>query len=457
MKLNKLCSVLFLLLLLLAGTSSLYCSTSGNSTTTIQQIVTVQKGTLKKEVTATGNLALSQTADLAFDVSGYVYKVTVEEGDQVKKDQVVAEVDPFDWENQKSTFERNVVNAKISLNNAQIALEKAQNPTTSTSAISGSIAAPDPLDIETKKLQLQVAKMSVVATENELARYLKTSSQITAPFDGFITKVNLQGGAEIFKGAVAVSMADPTKYKTDIYISEMDINQIQVGMNATVQLMSSTISSFPAKVTAIAPTATNSSGVINYKVQIDLLSAEEAKQLLASKAQTTPMPQQQVQAPSGQIPSGQTPTGQLPGGQPPSGVTPPTGQSFQPSTKSSTQSTTAVPLTLDQLRDGLSVTVTVTIQEKQNVLMLANKAITTKGANKIVRIPKGKTTEDKVVKTGISNSQYTEIVEGLNEGDQVAIVSTTSTSTSTSTKQTGMQGIGGMGGAPPAGGGPPPF
>jgi RND family efflux transporter MFP subunit len=446
MKSNKLWIALGLSLLLLVGTSSLYCSTSGGSTTTIQQIVTVQKGTLKKEVTATGNLALSQTADLAFDVSGYVYKVTVEEGDRVKKDQVVAEVDPFDWENQKSNLERNVVNAKISLNTAQIALEKAQNPTTSTSAISGSIAAPDPLDIETKKLQLQVAKMSIVATENELARYLKTSSQITAPFDGFITKVNLQGGAEIFKGAVAVSMADPTKFKTDIYISEMDINQIQVGMNATVQLMSSTISSFPAKVTAIAPTATNSSGVINYKVQIDLLSDEEAKQLVASKSQTNALSQQ----------TGQPPSGQQPSGQPLSGVTPPTGQSAQSSTKSSTQSTASVPLTLDQLRDGLSVTVNVTILEKQNVLMVANKAITTKGANKIVRLPTGKTTEDKVVKTGISNSQYTEITEGLSEGDQVAIVTTTASSSTTTTKQSTTSGIGGMGG-PPSGGGPPPF
>jgi macrolide-specific efflux system membrane fusion protein len=447
MKSNKLWTVSLLLLLLLVGTSSLYCSTSSNSTTTIQQIVTVQKGTLKKEVTATGNLALSQTADLAFDVSGYVYKITVDEGDSVKKGQVVAEVDPSDWENQKSTYERNVVNAKINVNTAQINLEKAQNPTTSTSTISGSIAAPDPLDIETKKLQLQVAKMAVTSAENELARYLQTSSQITAPFDGFITKVNLQGGAEIFKGAVAVSMADPTKFKTDIYISEMDINQIQIGMNATVQLMSSTISTFPGKVTAIAPTATNSSGVINYKVQIDLLSAEEAKQFLASQTQTNSMPQQQ-----GQPPSGQAPAGQPPSGQPPSGQSSP-GQSTKTVTSGSTSNT---PLTLDQLRDGLSVTVNVTIQEKQNVLMVANKAITSKGANKIVRIPTGKTTEDKVVKTGISNSQYTEIVEGLSEGDQVAIVTTTTSTSTTTSKQSGTQGMGGMG-SPGGGSGPPPF
>jgi hypothetical protein len=87
------------------------------------------------------------------------------------------------------------------------------------------------------------------------------------------------------------------------------------------------------------------------------------------------------------------------------------------------------------------------------VLMVANKAVTRQGADKIVRIPKGKTTEIKVVKTGISNSQYTEIVEGLSEGDQVAIVTTsTSTSTSTTKQSTTIPGMG----SPPSGG-PPPF
>ena len=37
------------------------------------------------DISASGNLALAKTEDLAFDISGYVYKVNVEVGDQVKK------------------------------------------------------------------------------------------------------------------------------------------------------------------------------------------------------------------------------------------------------------------------------------------------------------------------------------------------------------------------------------
>jgi HlyD family secretion protein len=443
------------LIFILAAALSFGCKAKSTTATVNQQIVAVQKGNLKVDVTATGNLALSQTADLAFDVSGYVYRVLVEVGDQVKKGDLVADVDPFDWEKQKRQYERAVVSAKMSVNNAQISLEKAQNPTTTTSTISGSISAPDPLDIETKQLQLNQAKMSLEDAQKELDRYLQTSPQILATFDGFVTAVNVKGGDELFKGKVAVSIADPTKFETSVLVSEMDINKVQIGMSATVQTMASTTSVFPAKVIAISPTATNQSGVVNYKVKIELLSADEIRQLRATQAQQNQGSQSAQppfsrpgtsQVPSGQAPSGQPPSGQVPSGQIPSGQSSQTTRS-QPG-QSTTRSTTggssqSAPLTLDQLRDGLSVTVTITVQEKTNVLMAPNRAISKQGTNSIVKIEKGETPEIRVVKTGISNSQYTEITEGLSEGEKVIITSTTtSTTTQSSSSQPRPPGMG---------------
>jgi RND family efflux transporter MFP subunit len=404
---------------------------SKTSSTSTQQTVAVQRGAIQVDVEASGNLALAQTADLAFDVSGYVYKVLVEEGDSVEEGQVLAQVDSFDWEKEKRSLEKAVVSAKISLNNAVITLEKAQNPTTTTSTTSGSISAPDPLDVETKQLQVEQAEMALEDAEKELERYLETSPDIVAPFDGFVTSVDVKGGDEIYKGAVAVSVADPAKFSVDVPVNEMDINTIEVGMSATVELMASSASTFPAKVTAIAPTATNSSGVISYEVEIELLSEDEIEELNASQAQAGPS------APSGQAPSGQPPSGQVPSGQPP-------GQAAT----SSSQSEEDTPWTLEQLRDGMSVTVTIVTEEKQNVLVVPNKAVSSQGSDKVVKVLEGDTTETRVVKVGISNSQYTEIVEGLSEGEKVVISSTTTTKTSTSTQQS-MPGGGSMGGGPP--------
>jgi hypothetical protein len=49
------------------------------------------------------------------------------------------------------------------------------------------------------------------------------------------------------------------------------------------------------------------------------------------------------------------------------------------------------------------------------------------------------TIEERAVTTGISNWQYTEITEGLNEGEQVVVQQTSSSAT---TSQQGQQGPG---------------
>jgi HlyD family secretion protein len=414
-----------------------------NSSTTTAQIVTVQKGALSVTTSATGNLGFSDTDDLAFDIAGNVYKVLVEVGDKVTKGQVVAAIDSYDWDKQQRSLQTAVIQSKVSLNNAIISLEKAENPTTTTSTVSGSISAPDPLDIETKKLSVQSAKIAVDSAQKELDRYNQTSPQVKATMDGVVTSVNVKGGDEIYKGSIACTIANPNLFKVDILVSELDINNIKLGQTATVQPSSSSSSKFPAKVTKIAPTATNSSGVVNYQVEVELLTEAEAKALQAAQI---------TQTPSGQMPTGLPSAGQKPTGLPSSGQIP-TGMPFSTTNRTGTtaQSTT-VPVTLADLRQGFSVTVVLTTQEKKNVLMLLSKAISRSGTDRVVKIPNGKEFEVRVVKTGISNSTYTEITEGLNEGDQVAIVSTTTSSSSTSTSRSQQSGImGGMGGPPPGG------
>jgi hypothetical protein len=236
----------------------------------------------------------------------------------------------------------------------------------------------------------------------------------------------------------------------------MDINRIKLDMPATVQVTASPTSSFPAKVTAIAPTATNQSGVVNYQVKVELLSAEEIRQLRASQAQTGG--QSQAGRPgTGQ--QGQTtapPTGQTPGGQSSTGGSSatgqrPSGQFPRQSTGGSNQTGTA-PLTLEQLRDGLSVTITVVIQQKQNVVLVPNRAITRISGKTVVQVLKGDTPEERIIKTGIANVQYTEVTEGLNEGEKVVLPQATTTTSTQQSSQGQTFRIPGLGGPP---GGPP--
>ncbi len=74
---------------------------------------------------------------------------------------------------------------------------------------------------------------------------------------------------------------------------------------------------------------------------------------------------------------------------------------------------------------GMSASLSIVTEQKNNVLLVPNRAIKTQGRNKTVDVLVGGKTETKTVQTGSSNDQMTEIVSGLAEGEQVVIPSTT--------------------------------
>jgi HlyD family secretion protein len=109
-----------------------------------------------------------------------------------------------------------------------------------------------------------------------------------------------------------------------------------------------------------------------------------------------------------------------------------------------------------QLRAGMSATADITTQQSMHVLIVPNKAVGGTTSNPTVVVAIDGQEQTKSVKTGLSDSSYTEITEGLQEGDMVQIsstVRTTSTSrTSTTTRTSNITQI--PGGNFPGGGFP---
>jgi macrolide-specific efflux system membrane fusion protein len=385
------------------------------STSALQyQTATVQAGNLTVEISGSGNLALSSTEDVAFEMAGTVQEVLVEEGDSVEEGQVLARLDTSERESELTGLERAQLQAKINLKNAKLALEKAEEDDNA-----------DPLDIDMKELQVTLAEGNLEDAEEALEEATNASPEVTAPFDGFITNVNVRGGDEVKKGTVAATLADPDEFEVDILVSEMDISEVEKGGRATVQADAISGITFPAEVTYIAPTATIQSGVVNYKVTVEVGSLSDIAQLL---------------------PSGMTPPE---GFTPPEGSTPPEG--FTPPTGWGNSSVTQAGGTFEaiQLRDGLTVTVNIIVDQRTNVLVVPNGAITTLGGRSYVEVlsPDG-TIETRAIRTGITDYVNTEVTDGLNEGEKVIVPEGTTASTQ-------QQGGGGMfpgGGIFPGGG-----
>jgi RND family efflux transporter MFP subunit len=95
------------------------------------------------------------------------------------------------------------------------------------------------------------------------------------------------------------------------------------------------------------------------------------------------------------------------------------------------------------LPGGLTASATITIDEKNDVLIVPLRAVRRQGRDQVVDVPAdaGKPAT-RVVKTGVQNDQFVEITDGLLEGDQIMIQGTT-----TRVPNGGGPGVPGGGGA----------
>jgi len=299
------------------------------------------------------------------------------------------------------------------------------------------------------------AEQTVKDAQKALDNAKAASIEIDAPFDGAVTTVSVSTSGVVKKGATAIVLADTSKFKANMMVNEMDIPNVSVGMTATVQASALPNLTLPARVTAISPVSTSQSGVVNYAVTATVLQVT-----IPAAGTTNPAT---PSGSTGQTGMTTTPTttpnfpGRLPSttttaptttpnssGQVPLTTTTTTPQTFSGTGRQTGggligQSNTAATA---QLRQGLSLTINLIEQQKQDVLVVPNQAVKTQGTTSTVLVKTSTGTETRQVTIGLKDYQNTEIVSGLSQGDVVLIAKTTSTTTTTTTTPGGGDGFG---------------
>ncbi len=471
-------SKIALTILVLSGIvllSAAGCASKATPTPT-GRVVTVQLGNLNTNITGVGNLVLSNTQDLAFNIPSSfaissakpitVQEVLVKAGDTVKEGQVLATLDTSLWDDQISALqdavtkaqraetqaERSVTTANLSMlqkqvavNSAQLNLENTEDTTSDVLQLQisqanlevakGNLAAAV-IAVQDAQVAVQDAQKAVETAQKAVRDAQGISPQIKAPFDGFITTVNVTGGTQVYKGTVAMTIADPNKFQANIMVSEMNMSKIKVGGDATVTFDSLPGIALPAKMTDISPTATIQSNVVNYQVKVEIQSLQPISAIQRGTSDNT----SSGNATSRQFPTtgGGSANNTTPRISPPAGGAASGNSTF----RSNQQATSATPTTV-QLRQGLTATVSIIVQQRSNVLLVPNQAITVRQLQAYVQVQNADgTTEQRAIQTGINSSQYTEVTGGLSEGEKIIVpLSTNPTSTSSSQRQQGGGGI----------------
>jgi multidrug efflux pump subunit AcrA (membrane-fusion protein) len=134
-----------------------------------------------------------------------------------------------------------------------------------------------------------VAEVLVSAGESvksgeSLITFTDGSDPITAPADGVITTISATPGARVTAGAVVAHLTNYNALKTVASIDELDIPKVQVGQTATIKVSALPDQTFTGKVTAIANEGTSTNGVSSFNVDVSIDNPQNLKVGMSTEA-----------------------------------------------------------------------------------------------------------------------------------------------------------------------------
>jgi RND family efflux transporter MFP subunit len=273
-----------------------------SSTATTITTAKVQRQTIQATVSGSGNAVVSDVTEVQPGITGTVTRLSVKLGQTVKAGQLLfkitnpsldAQVEQA--EGQYRQAKQSVSQAKASVIQAQNALHNAEHP----AKVGTTTPAPDPRAVRLARQQLTTAKLGLTSANESLDSASTSVSQakdtadkrtVTAPVGGVITVLNAQNGQSLSgsgspssgssaasaSGSTnsAVEISDLSTLRAQVQINEVDLVNVKAGQQALVTFDALPSSAVSGTVSDIAPTGTNSSGVVTYNVNIALDSVD---------------------------------------------------------------------------------------------------------------------------------------------------------------------------------------
>lgn len=232
------------------------------------QTVPVMRGDLTQVVTATGQLDPVVNVQVGSQISGRINKLYVDFNSVVKSNQVIAEIEPDTYKVAVMKLEADLANAKANLALAQVQAERAESLHTNR-LISDS-------DYDTAHAQLLQGKAQVQSAQANLANGNVDLSRCTifAPVDGVVISRNVNVGQTVaasFNTPTLFQLAgDLTKMQIDALVSEADIGGVAEGQHVNFTVDAYPYRTFVGKVSQIRYGAITNQNVINYDCVIEV-------------------------------------------------------------------------------------------------------------------------------------------------------------------------------------------
>ena len=368
----------FILLGLLVAAGAAYYFFSSNSKQEMTYLTeSVTRGNVEKTVVASGSVESLNEVDVGAQVSGKITKLYVKLGQEIKKGEMIADIDSTTQINTLNTKKAALVSYQAQLKAKKTAYDVALSSynrlsklyTQKATSLDSVNTAKSTLDNAKAEMEAIEANIKQAEIEVNTAETNVGYTKITAPMDGTVISVPVSEGQTVNANQTTptiVTIADLSQMKIKPEISEGDITKVKAGQEVSFTILSDSQTVYHSVIDSVDP------------------------------ANTT------------------------------------TSDSFSTSSLSSSSSSTTSAIyyyanvLIDNpdrtLRIGMTTENNIKIANAKDVLLVSNMAIQKRDGKSFVNVLNDKNQpEPREVEIGVQNDFKTEIKSGLNEGEKVIV------------------------------------
>jgi len=214
------------------------------------QIATVGRADLQAKVTANGRVQAQKKVDISATIAGQITHLAVEEGERVRKGQLLLQIDPVNpralarsSEASMQALLREVDSARARLDQARVDFQRAEENHRSRIIATA--------DLDQARTGLATAEAGVRAAERraeqaratlEGARDTLAKTTVVAPMDGIVTARRVEEGEVAVvgvlnqPGTVLLTISDMSVVEAELEVDETSIPSVKVGQESRVRI-----------------------------------------------------------------------------------------------------------------------------------------------------------------------------------------------------------------------------
>jgi len=196
-----------------------------------------------------GEIRAREESPLSFRVGGNLVRRDVDAGDQVKRGDVLAELDPGDLRLQARAAQAQLAAAEAEL--ARASADRARYAKLAQQQLVSRSA----LDAQNAAYTAAAGQARAARAQMDVARNQAAYTQLRAPRDGVIASRNAEAGQTVTAGQTIFTLAGAAGREVAIALPESRIRDFRVGQPVLVELWNAPGQHLPGTIREIAPAA----------------------------------------------------------------------------------------------------------------------------------------------------------------------------------------------------------